>query len=200
MNTDQPLDRLVRTLSRLPGIGRRTAERMALRLVLDQKALVPDVIAALQDVKERLRCCSKCGTVTTKEEDPCKRCTDPRRENGQLCVVEDPGDIMLLEKIGNYQGRYHALMGKLSPMQGEGVENTRITNLLKRVKDEPIKEVILALNSDVESDATASFLAEALKPGGVNVTRLALGIPAGSGIAYSDPVTLERAMHGRVSL
>ncbi|MBN1270174.1 MAG: recombination protein RecR [Kiritimatiellae bacterium] len=200
MTAHEPLENLIKTLARLPAIGRRSAERMAMRLVQGRGNLVDDLIAALQDMKASVRCCSKCGSVTTTREDPCRLCTDPRRDDHILCVVENPGDITLIERSGAFRGRYHALMGRISPMEGEGVDNIRVSDLVKRIKAEGVTEVIFALNSDVESDATASFLHDLLVPKGVKVTRIAFGLPAGSGIAYSDPVTLSRAMEGRREL
>lgn len=197
MSNLDPVDRLTALLARLPGVGRRSAERMALKLARDSGGLVRDLIGALQDVEARVRTCSLCGGLTLRADDPCTLCKDPRRDGKLICVVEDPGDILLLERAGEFRGRYHALMGRVSPMRGEGVENPRIDALVKRIEREGIEEVILALGSDVESDATAAFLAHQLAPKKVRVSRLAFGIPAGSEIAYSDPVTLSRAIQGR---
>lgn len=192
------MDQLGRVLARLPGIGRRTAERIALRLVRDRsKGLVRELIDALQDVDARVTLCSVCGHMTATDADPCRLCTDPRRDGRLLCVVEDPGDIVQIEKSGAFRGRYHALMGKLSPMRQEGPRQMRLDALLARIRAESIEEVVLALNTDVESDATCSYLQGLLHPLGVRVTRIAYGLPAGSGIAYSDPVTLQRAIQGR---
>lgn len=197
MRTLEPIDKLVSILGRLPGVGRRSAERMAMKLARDPGGLVNDLLAALQDVSARVRTCSWCGSLTLAAEDPCVLCKDPRRDARVICVVEDPGDILLIERSGEFKGRYHALMGKLSPMQGEGPQNLRLDALLKRIDKDGIGEVILALNSDVESDATAAFLRHALSSRKVRVSRLAFGMPAGSEIAYSDPVTLARAIEGR---
>lgn len=197
MDSPEVLERLIKTLSRLPAIGRRSAERMALKLVQNRKNLVRDLILVLEDAEQNICCCSKCGNITRKDNDPCKLCTDPRRDGRLLCVVEGPGDILLIEQAGGFRGRYHALMAKISPMKGEGVQDLKTEKLLKRIKDEHIEEVILALNSDVESDATASFLHDVLVRQDVKVSRIAAGLPAGSGIAYSDPVTLARAIRGR---
>ena len=197
MNARDPLARLTTALSRLSGIGRRSAERIAIKLARDPGTLIKDLILALQEVESNLKACSRCGNITLRTEDPCRICTDPRRDGRLLCVVEDPSDISTLEKAGEFHGRYHALMGKLSPMKGEGLPNLRVESLIKRIQDEKIEEVILALNSDVESDATASFLAHALGGLPIRISRLAFGIPAGSEISYSDPVTLSRALQGR---
>jgi recombination protein RecR len=200
VNTADPLDRLISALAKLPAIGRRSAERIALKLVQNNKGLSEELVASLQAAHKSVCCCSKCGSITTKEQNPCRLCTDPRRDDSVLCVVEDPGDIMLIERSGGFRGRYHALLGKISPMKGEGVDDIRATELAKRVKDEGVKEIILALNSDVESDATAGFLHDMLTSKDVKVTRIAFGLPAGSGIAYSDPVTLSRAIEGRTEM
>lgn len=194
----EPLEPLIRTLARLPGIGRRTAERIALRLVREpDRALARELAAALRGLDDAVRLCGRCGAVTTATEDPCRLCRDPRRDGQVICVVEDPADIEPIEKSGGFRGRYHALMGKLSPMRGESAGNPRFEALRQRVAAEGVTEVILALNTDVESDATAAFLREQLAPLGVRVTRLAVGLPAGSGIAWSDPVTLSAALRGR---
>ena len=197
MNPIEPLDKLTGLLGRLPGVGRRSAERMALKLARDSRGLVRDLILALEDLDAKVCACSLCGSITLKTEDPCSLCRDARRDNRVICVVEDPGDILLIERTGHFRGRYHALMGKLSPMKGEGVQDLRVESLLKRIDGEGVEEVILALNSDVESDATSSFLQHALSTRKVKVSRLAFGIPAGSAIAYSDSVTLSRALQNR---
>ncbi len=193
----EPMNQLVSHLARLPGVGRRSAERMAFRVAMDQKGLARDLIQALTAVDEQVVCCSVCGNLTLKSHDPCEICTDQRRERHVLCVVEDPSGIQQIEAAGAYRGLYHCVMGKLSPMQGQDVSPEQVQKLIQRVRSESIKEVILAFDSDVESDATASYLHEVLSADGVSVSRLAFGIPAGSGIAYSDPVTLARALHGR---
>ncbi len=194
----EPLEPLIHALARLPGIGRRTAERIALRLARDRsRSMARELTAALQGLETNIICCSRCGAITTTAADPCALCTDPRRVTDLLCVVEDPSDIETIERSGAFRGRYHALMGKLSPMRGEGSRHLGVENLRRRIEEEGFTEVILALNTDVESDATAAFLREILAPLDVKITRLATGLPAGSGIAYSDPVTLSAALRGR---
>lgn len=197
MTASDPLENLVKALGRLPAIGRRSAERIALKLVQDHRGLVGDLVRALQEVEQSICCCSKCGSITPKAEDPCRLCRDPKRDDQLLCVVEEPGDILLIERAGGFRGRYHCLMGRISPMKGQGVDDLRVDALLRRVKAEGFKEVVLALNSDVEGDATASFLHDALAGSKARVSRIAFGMPVGSGIAYSDPVTLSRAIEGR---
>jgi recombination protein RecR len=199
MKGSAQLERLVGCLCELPGIGRRSAERMALKLARDA-TLLKELIAALREASERVRSCSRCGSITRAEEDPCRLCTDAARDGRTLCVVEDPDDILPVERSGGFRGRYHSLMGKVSPREGTGPGDLRIAALLKRIDEEGITEVILALNTDVESDATASYMCELLKDRNVKVTRLAFGLPAGSGIMYSDSITLARAIKGRQPL
>ena len=194
---DDPMVRLIRQLSRLPGVGRRSAERMAISLARDAGTQKQDLIAALERVAAEIAACSRCGNLTPKSADPCRLCTDPDRDRRILCVVEDPGDIARIEQAGGYQGLYHALMGKLSPMRGEGIPHLRLQALIRRVRDEQIQEVLLALNADVESDATAGFLRDALENSPTRISRLAMGLPAGSGLAFSDPITIARAIQGR---
>lgn len=193
----QGLDNLTRALSRLPGVGRRSAERMAMKLAADPEGLILPLVAALEETRRTVTFCSRCGAMTESGRDPCRLCTDPARDGSVVCVVEDPSDIVALESTGAYAGRYHALMGKISPMRGEGPNDIRIRALVRRIKEEGIKEVLLALNTDVESDATAGLIAEILKARGIRTTRLAYGIPAGSGIRYADTITLDRAIRGR---
>jgi recombination protein RecR len=193
----EAVERLVACLARLPGVGRRSAERMAVKLARSRETLLQELASALRDVGEQVRSCSRCGSLTAAGQDPCRLCTDTGREGRTLCVVEDPNDIAPIERSGGFRGRYHALMGKISPMRGEGPSDVRIHGLVDRVRKEGFEEVILALNTDVESDATAGYIAEVLRAERVKVTRLAHGLPAGSGIVYSDPVTLTRAFKGR---
>lgn len=197
MSWPSSLTRLIACLSRLPGVGRRSSERMALKIARDPEGLSADLIAALQGVKSAIAACHRCGSITDVSDNPCKLCTSNDRDGSVVCVVEDPLDISAIESSGGFRGRYHALMGKLSPARGDGPENLRIRSLMKRIDDEGFREVLLAVSTDVEGDATAAYLVEALKPKGVRVTRLAFGLPAGSGVMYSDPVTLSRAIRNR---
>ncbi|MEN7973572.1 MAG: recombination mediator RecR [Verrucomicrobiota bacterium] len=197
MNHLIPLDNLIAALGRLPGIGRRTAERMAMVLVQDQKGLMRILANALLDADEGIVCCERCGSATLATQNPCELCIQPRRDARILCVVESPGDIMKIEQSGGFQGRYHALMGKLSPMHGTGASDLRVDRLLQRIADEGIEEVLIALGTDVESDATASYLKEVLASRNVKISRIAFGLPAGSAVEYSDASTLARAISGR---
>ena len=192
-----PLGQLTEALSRLPGIGRRTAERLSVHLARNPSGIARELSLAIEEARARLTACPLCGSVTPKEENPCRLCSGSRRDDAILCVVEDPSDIALIERSGEYHGRYFALMGKLSPMRGEGLGDLRLPALMERAAS--ATEVLLALNCDVESEATASYLRHVLsqKLPKVKVSRLALGIPAGSAIAFSDPVTLGRAIRGR---
>lgn len=192
-----PLDTLTAALSRLPGIGRRTAERMAMALVQDQKGLMRILANALLDADENMVTCEQCGSITLTTKNPCDLCTRPRRDAHMLCVVESPADIIKIEESGGFHGRYHALMGRLSPMNGVGAADLRVDKLLQRIADEKIAEVIITLGTDVESDATAVYLREILSTRSVKVSRIAFGLPAGSAVEYTDAATLSRAIKGR---
>ena len=192
-----PLDNLVAALSRLPGIGRRTAERMAMALVQDDKGLMRILANALLEADDGITTCDRCGSVTLASINPCELCTRHRPDAHILCVVESPGDIIKIEESGGFHGRYHALMGRLSPMHGTGAADLRVDKLLGRIAEEGIREVLIALGTDVESDATASYLKEILSTRDVKVSRIAFGLPAGSAIEYSDATTLARAIQGR---
>lgn len=191
------LNNLIHALSQLPGFGRRSSERAALALVRRPETLLDNLVRALQEAREEICLCSYCGGFTTHDQDPCSLCTRSDREDGVLCVVEDSADIQMIESSGAFHGRYHALMGKLSPNRQTGVGELRVTALLHRVRQGGIHEILLALSTDLEGDATASYIAERLKGTGVKITRLAFGLPCGSGIAYADPLTLRRAVSGR---
>ncbi|MEI6211344.1 MAG: recombination mediator RecR [bacterium] len=195
-----PLDTLIRALARLPGLGRRSAERAALALVRRPDQLLDDLVLALQQARQSVRCCECCGAFTTVEVNPCVLCTDAARDDALLCVVEEPGDILSIERSGGFRGRYHALLGKLSPAKQTGPAELRLQALAARVARGQVKEVLLALSTDMEGDATAGFIAEMLRPRGVRVTRLAFGLPADSGVGYSDALTLKRAIGGRMDV
>jgi len=200
MKRMESLDRLKLLLAKLPGVGRRSADRMAVAMARNRDGYLDDLAATIQQVGKEITNCKLCGSMTDHAENPCRLCTDNRRDDTLLCIVEDPGDIELIERSGIYRGRYHALMGKLSPSRGEGPGSLRLPSLLKRLEGGKVEEVILALNSDVESDATSHFLAEKMSNRMVRITRLARGIPAGSGLAYADPITLEAAMKNRTAM
>ena len=197
MKNVPPIDHLISYLNKLPGIGRRSAQRIAFELASRQDNLLQDLASALQDVAQNTAVCSQCGGITRSDENPCSYCADSSRDSSILCVVETPMDILLIEITGSYSGRYHVLGGKISPMRGAGVDTLKIDALRRRIQTEKIKEVILALGMDVESEATAGYIAELLKASRVRVTRPASGIPVGSGVRYSDALTLARALKGR---
>ncbi len=192
-----PLDDLIAAFEKLPGIGKRSAERMAMTVVQSRDGLARRLADALLTADEQVSTCSRCGSITVTKEDPCAICTDGRRATGLLCVVERPGDIMKIEKSHDFKGRYHVLDGHLSPALGKGVADLRVNELLSRIQPEEIQEVILALGTDVESEATASYVAEVLHSRGVAVSRLAFGLPSGSAVEYADATTLQRAIEGR---
>jgi len=196
MSSFDSLERLALCLARLPGIGRRSAGRMAMKLARDP-GLMKDLSLAIESAGKTLTGCSRCGSVTSVTENPCRLCASPHRDGALLCVVEDASDIDSIEKAGSFRGRYHALGGRLSPSKGMGPDNLRVKALLERVEREKFEEISLALSTDVEGDATASFVTEMLQGRKLKISRLAFGLPAGSGIGYSDPVTLERAFKGR---
>ena len=193
-----PLEDLERALSKLPGLGRRSASRAALALVREPARLMEPLVAALKAAQGRVRCCSRCGAFTTVDRDPCDCCADATRDGRTLCVVEEPSDIVSIEASGGFRGRYHALGGKLSPVHHMGPEKLRFAELKDRVVREGVTEVLLAVSTDMDGDATAGYAAEILKGTGAKVTRLAFGLPADSGIAYSDPLTLKRAIANRI--
>ena len=194
-----PIQELERCLSRLPGLGRRSATRAALALVREPGRLLEPLSAALSAAKGSVRCCSRCGAFTTVDRDPCDCCTDATRDGSVICVVEEAADIVLIEASGAFRGRYHALGGKLSPVHHMGPEKLRFAELKERITREGIAEVLLAVSTDMDGDATAGYAVEVLKGTGVKVTRLAFGLPADSGIAYSDSLTLKRAIANRVA-
>lgn len=195
----EPIDILVKNLSRLPGLGRRSAGRAALALLREPERLLDPLAFALKDARENVICCSRCGAFTVRGADPCRYCTDPLRDAASVCVIEDPADIVTIESSGAFHGRFHVLGGKLSPARRSGPETLRINELKERIVLEKFSEVLLALSTDMEGDATAGYLVEVLKAlpsaqNPVRVTRLAFGLPADSGVAYSDPLTLKRAI------
>ena len=194
-----PVDNLIRALAKLPGLGRRSAERATLALLRKPELLLDALTAALQEARATVCCCSVCGGFTSREQNPCALCTDASRDGAVLCVVEEPSDIFAIERSGGYRGRYHALMGKLSPARQTGPADLRLRALAERVGRGGVTEVLLALSTDMEGDATAGYIGELLRPLGVRVTRLAFGLPADSGVGYSDPLTLKRAISGRIA-
>ena len=190
-----PLVRLVDELQRLPGIGAKSAQRLAFHLLRQPRSEVDALLDAVRDVKEQVTYCSVCSNIT--DTDPCFYCTDPSRERDVICVVEDPHNVASVEKTKDFKGIYHVLMGALSPLQGIGPDELKIKSLLERVAGDDVAEVILATNPNVEGEATALYLAKLLKPLGIKVTRIAMGLPVGSDLEYADEVTMHKAMVGR---
>jgi len=190
--------RLVTELAKLPGVGGKTAARLAFHLLKAPRGEVEALATAIRELKERVRYCSRCFNVT--EDDPCPLCTDPVRDGSRLCVVEQPQDLLAIERSHAFRGRYHVLHGHLSPLDGIGPEQLRIRELLQRLEAEGVEEVLLATNFSVEGEATAIYLARELKERGIRVTRPAHGIPMGSDLEYVDEVTVQRAVEGRLSL
>ncbi|MER3544706.1 MAG: recombination protein RecR [Chloroflexota bacterium] len=186
---------LIEELSRLPGIGPKTASRLTYYLLRAPDEQVESLAEALRDLKARTRFCSICFNIT--EADPCPICSDEERDAGTICVVEEPLDVLAIERTREYRGRYHVLHGAISPVEGIGPENLRIKELLERVRGQPVREVILATNPSLEGEATAMYLQRHLAPLGMRVTRLARGLPVGGDLEYADEVTLLRALEGR---
>lgn len=189
---------LIGALSKLPGVGPRSAERIALHLVQTDVATVKWLAQTILQARERIRLCQICGALT--EKPICDICTDSRRDSSLVCLVERPVDILSVEKSGTFRGKYHVLGGKISPLNGVEPEDLRITELERRVPQEQIKEIVLALATDVEGDATSSYLAKRLGREGLRITRIAHGLPAGTGLEFADEVTLSRALEGRREL
>ena len=189
-----PLAELIEALHRLPGIGPRSAERLALHLVQSELESVRILAATLIHARERIALCRVCGALT--EQQPCSLCEDPRRDATMICLVERAVDILSLEKSSIFRGRYHVLGGKLSPLNGVGPEDLKIAELEKRLA-EPVSELIIALPSDVEGDATSSYLAKLWSGRGLRISRIAQGLPVGTGLEFADELTLGRAMEGR---
>jgi recombination protein RecR len=195
MPLPEPLIQLITELQRLPGIGAKSAQRLAFHLLKTPREDVDRLTVALRDMKERVAHCSICSNIT--DTDPCTYCTNPDRRQNIICVVEDPQNVTAVEKTREFKGVYHVLMGALSPLQGIGPDDLKIKSLLARVDRGGVEEVILATNPNVEGEATAIYLARLLKPLGVRVTRIARGVPIGSDLEYADEVTLHKALEGR---
>ncbi len=193
--TAAPLVRLIDEFHKLPGIGPKSAQRLAYYLLRMPAVDAQALAAAILEVKERVTLCTICQNVT--EVDPCRVCSDDRRDQATICVVEEPLDILALERSHAYEGLYHVLHGAISPMDGIGPEDLKTTELLQRLRSDEVREIILATNPNLEGEATAMYLTRLLKPLGVKVTRLARGLPVGGDLEYADDVTLARALEGR---
>ena len=191
----EPFARLIEALQRLPGIGPKSAQRITFFLLKRPIDEVRELSEAVLAVKEKITYCRICFNVT--DEDPCRICADPARDDRVLCVVEEPNDLLAMERTGEFRGRYHVLLGALSPLDGIGPEDIKVRELLARLENGGTTEVILATNPNVEGEATAIFLAKLLRPLGVRVTRIARGLPVGGDLEYADQVTLSKALEGR---
>lgn len=190
-----PLARLTEHFERIPGIGRKSAQRMAFYVLELPESQANDFADAITEVKKKVRCCSVCQNLT--DSDVCPICADTQRDHSTICVVEDAQDVMAFERTHEFNGVYHVLHGVISPLDGIGPEQLRIRELMSRLSDTDIKEVIMATNPTVDGEATASYIARCIKPLGIKVTRLAYGIPVGGSLEYADDVTLSRALEGR---
>lgn len=193
-----PISKVIDELKRLPGIGQKTAQRLAYSILRKSKVEVEQLAQAILELKEKIKYCSICNNLT--DTDPCSFCTNPSRTDKTICVVETPNNILTIERTREYQGRYHVLHGAISPIDGIGPEDLKLKNLLERIKSGQTQEIIIATNPNVEGEATAIYISKLIKPLGVKVTRIALGIPVGSDLEFADEVTMSKALEGRREL
>jgi recombination protein RecR len=196
--TAESVEQLAEQFAQLPGIGRKTAHRLALYVVKMQREEVATLARALVNVKDKVRYCSVCSNIT--EADPCPICSNTKRDRTAICVVEEPTDVLALERTNEFKGLYHVLGGALSPLDGIGPEDLRIKELLRRIEASTVDEIILALNPDVEGEATTLYVSKLLKPLGMKVTRIARGLPVGTDLEFADEATLGRALEGRIAV
>jgi recombination protein RecR len=192
-----PVARLIEEFSKLPGVGTKTAQRLTYHVLRSSTDDARSLAAALVAIKEQVAYCSTCCNITEAGVDPCDICADPRRESSRICVVEEPLDVLAIERTGEFRGRYHVLHGAISPIDGIGPERLRVRELLVRVEGDGVEEVILATNPNLEGEATAMYLADMLTPHVPAVTRIARGLPVGGDLEYADDVTLIRSLQGR---
>ncbi|QPC47953.1 recombination mediator RecR [Mangrovibacillus cuniculi] len=195
MHYPEPISKLIDSFMKLPGIGPKTASRLAFHVLGMKEETVLDFAKALVNAKRNLGYCSVCGHIT--DQDPCSICEDTRRDRSLICVVQDPKDVIAMEKMKEFNGLYHVLHGAISPMDGIGPEDINVPDLLKRLQNEEVEEVILATNPNIEGEATAMYISRLVKPSGINVTRIAHGLPVGGDLEYADEVTLSKALEGR---
>jgi len=197
-----PIRRLVQELARLPGIGEKTATRLAFHLIRSSRQQIRDLAQALLDATDKIRLCSVCMNMT--EADPCSMCTDPRRDAETICVVATPSDLIAIDRGGHFRGRYHVLHGLLSPLEGVGPDDLRLAELVRRLGSSAeagsVREVIIATSPSVDGEATAMYIARTIKPLGVQVSRIATGLPVGGELEYSDQATIARALAGRATM
>lgn len=195
MHYPEPISKLIDSFMKLPGIGPKTAARLAFFILTMKEDTVLDFAKALVDAKRKLTYCSVCGHIT--DRDPCYICEDEHRDKSTICVVQDPKDVIAMEKMKEYHGLYHVLHGAISPMDGIGPEDINLPGLLKRLQNDTVQEVILATNPNIEGEATAMYISRLLRPSGIKVTRIAHGLPVGGDLEYADEVTLSKALEGR---
>lgn len=198
MHYPEPISKLMESFMKLPGIGPKTAARLAFFVLGMKEDTVLDFAKALVDAKRNLSFCSICGHIT--DVDPCHICQDSKRDRTSICVVQDPKDVIAMEKMRDYSGLYHVLQGAISPMEGIGPEDINVPSLLKRLQDEQVEELILATNPTIEGEATAMYISRLVKPSGIKTTRIAHGLPVGGDLEYADEVTLSKALEGRREL
>jgi len=191
----EPIARLIEELTKLPGIGPKTAQRLAFHLLHMDKHVVQNIAMSIMDAREKVKYCSVCCNLT--DQDPCKVCANTDRDQATICVVQEPRDVVAMEKTREYKGMYHVLQGALNPMEGIGIEDIRVKELVARLGDGKVKEVILCTNPNTEGETTAMYIARYIKPLGVKVTRIARGLPMGGDLEYADEVTLAKALEGR---
>ncbi len=191
----EPINQLIKRLAKLPGVGEKTASRLALYILRSSKEEAYDLARSIVNVKEKITFCSICCNLT--DENPCKICNDEKRDKEIICVVEEPGDLMALESSGEFKGKYHVLYGVISPLDGVTPDDIKMQELMARLKNGQVKEVVIATNPTTNGNATALYLSKLIKPLGIKVTRIAQGIPIGGDIEYTDEVTLRKAMEGR---
>jgi recombination protein RecR len=194
----EPVERLIENFKKLPGIGAKSAQRMAFHILRMETAEAEQLAHAIVDMKHRIRQCSACGNLT--EVDPCRFCTDPERTDRIVCVVEESNDILSIERTHDFHGRYHVLMGTISPLKGLGPDQLNIKPLLERIEKGGVEEIIIATNPTVEGETTALYVSKLVKPLGVRPTRIAMGLPVGGDIDYADAVTMSKALEGRRDL
>jgi len=193
-----PIARLIEELAHLPGVGRKTAQRLAMHIVTGREDLAVSLSEAIIEARNKIKFCSTCFNLT--EADPCPLCSDPRRDQNTICIVEAPKDVIAIERTREYHGLYHVLHGAISPMDGVGPEDIKLRELIIRLQDAEVEEIILATNPTIEGEATSMYISRLVKPTGIKVTRLAHGIPVGGDLEFADEVTLTKALEGRNEL
>ncbi|MFN4151697.1 MAG: recombination mediator RecR [Candidatus Sericytochromatia bacterium] len=196
----KPLAKLIEELEKLPGIGSKTAQRLAFHLLKQSSSSIRELANALVEAKDKIKFCSICSNLTS--DDPCEFCLDTKRDRSQLCVIAEPKDLIALEKTKEFRGHYHVLQGLISPMEGIGPDKLRIKELLSRISESQdlVKEVILAINPTIEGEATTLYISKLLRPSGIKVTRIAFGLPIGGDLEYADTMTLAKALEGRTEI